>query len=132
MKKQILISIFITFLVMTGYTAMAETFTGSFGGAMCTFYAKQCNVSAGHVAMERDFVLNTADGKTYFVLNVDRALKANHLNDKVRVIGKLNKDIIMAERVEIEKAGKYVAVWTLKDEMREMEMKKVMTGWSGG
>jgi hypothetical protein len=132
MRKQILISIFTAFLLMMGSAAIAETFNGTFNGAMCTFYAKQCNVSEEHIAMENDFVLNTTDGKTFFVINIDRSLKARYLNNIVRIVGKANKDIIMAERVEIIKNGKYVAVWTMKEEIIEMEMKKVMTGSSRG
>ena len=120
MKKQILISVFIAFFAFMTSAAMAETFNGTFSGAFCTFYSNTCLVSEGHIALEKDFVLNTADGKTYFVLNVDRSLKVRHRNDKIRIIGKVKNDLIIAERVQVNKGGKYMTVWNMDAEVKEM------------
>jgi hypothetical protein len=122
MRKQILISVFIAFFAIMTSAAMAETFNGTFTGAVCTFYGKTCPTSEGHIALEKNFVLNTADGKTYFVLNVDRSLKVRHINDKIRIIGKVKKDLIVAERVEVNKGGKYMKVWTMDEEVKEINI----------
>ena len=122
MRKQILISVFIAFFTIMTSAAMAETFNGTFSGAFCTFYSNTCSVSEGHIALEKDFVLNTTDGKTYFVLNVDRSLKVRYINDKIRVIGKIKNDLIIAESVQVNKGGKYMTVWTMDEEVKEMNI----------
>jgi hypothetical protein len=42
------------------------------------------------VVLERDFVLQTTDGKAYFLPNVPRSMKTKAVNKEVRVYGDLN------------------------------------------
>jgi hypothetical protein len=115
--------IFACMVLMTSVAGSAEktTIEGKFAGANCMFFNKTCPIgmSEGHIATEPDFVVAMPDGKFYYVVNIDRAIKARHLNDDVRVTGSLNGNSMKADSLELKTDGKYVHIWSLSDEMKE-------------
>jgi len=96
----------------------ADTIEGSVQGFTCVTQGKVCPVGQEDpmAAAERVFVVLTKDNKYYFVPNVDRAVMARHLNERVKVIGKLNPkyNAIDASQIDAYENGKWNTAWTMK------------------
>jgi hypothetical protein len=127
MKKNLIILTIMVF-TLAASVAMAKTsavtIEGSFNGALCAFYEKQCpaELTDAHIAIERDFLLRDAKGKDYVVVNLPRSTKVRHLNEKIKISGKINdRGSIFADRLDIYKNDGFVTVWNLKDQLAERE-----------
>ena len=68
------------------------TLEGSIQGFTCVTQGKVCPVGKEDplAGIERVFVLLIDDNNYYFVPNVDRAILARHINEKIRITGNLS------------------------------------------
>lgn len=103
---------------------------GTVLGFHCVMMGKTCPVGKEDpvVAAERVFVVVTSGGNYYFVPNLDRAILARHITEKVRVTGTINSKYksIVADVFEVYKNGKWKTVWSKK--MQEEFYKELETG----
>ena len=88
------------------------TFEGTFQGAACVHYKKDCPDDDAHIAVEHDFVLLLLNGKHYFLPNLNRAVKARYLAKKVRIRGGLEGSEIWVDSLDVKKGGSYINVWS--------------------
>ena len=114
MKKILVIALFA--LVLLPVWAVAGMVEGSVQGFTCVTQGKVCPAGKEDpmAAAERVFVILTAGKSYYFVPNVDRAVLARHLNDRVRVSGKVatNYPSIEANKIEKFSKGAWKTSWT--------------------
>ena len=100
---------------------------GSVQGFLCVTLGKLCPVGKEDpvIATERVFVVLTAGKEYYFVPNVDRAILARHINERVRITGIVSTKFpsINANIIEVFKNGAWKTTWTLEweKEMRDRE-----------
>lgn len=126
-KLSILIALLSSVFAFTTFAQKVEkllAFDGVFKGANCMFFNKECpdDMPEGHIATEPDFVLVLPEGKYFYIVNLDRAVKARYFHKNVRVIGKVNKKgSIIADKLQIKKKDKWKTVWSLKREQAERE-----------
>lgn len=130
MKRVSLPVILLLAFLLIPVWAMAGTIEGTVQGYQCVTAGKTCPVGKEDpvVAAERVFVVLTSGGNYYFVPNLDRAILARHIAEKVRVTGPINPKYksITAEVFEVNKNGKWVTVWS--KEMQEKFYKELETG----
>ncbi|WP_260292609.1 hypothetical protein [Sedimenticola hydrogenitrophicus] len=105
----------------------AATIEGKLNGLECASRGEECPVDKldPHIATERDFVVQTDDGQYYFVTNIDRAIKARHALEKVRVEGKLSPkfNAINANEFWVDKGNGYRLIWSI--ELQEQEERRM-------
>ena len=93
-KKQMLLPVILVVLslLVIPLTASADTFKGKLEGITCLLKGYICPVDKADpmIALEKDFVLVTADGKYYQLPNVGLGLKGKYALEMVEVTGKLN------------------------------------------
>jgi len=122
MKKILMFALVISVLAMTPVIASAASVEGSVQGYQCVTQGTTCPVGYEDpmAAVERVFVVLSSEemGKYYFVPNVDRAALARHINERVKVTGKMSMkyNSIAATKIEAFQGGKWVTVWTAKME----------------
>ena len=116
MKKISLIILAILIVGITPFAALAGTVEGSVQGFNCVTQGKVCPVGQEDpmAAAERVFVVLTKDGNYYFVPNVDRAVLARRINDRVRVTGDINMkyNSINASKIETFRNGAWDETWS--------------------
>jgi hypothetical protein len=123
MKRTALSVLVVLMLAIAPLTAFAaETqLEGSVQGFTCVTQGKICPVGKEDpmAGVERVFVLLTSGNDYYFIPNVDRAILARHLNDRIRVTGELNGKYksINATKIEVMKKGMWERVWGTADEL---------------
>ena len=114
----------------------AETIEGRLNGLECASHGMECPTSNldPHIALERDFVVQTADGKYYFVTNLDRAIKSRHALKMVRVEGKLSSkfDAINANELWVKDGGKYNLTWSVAMQDEQQRLMRGTTPAGGG
>ena len=115
MKKVIpFIVVLLTFSVFS-VAAMAASIEGSVQGFTCVTQGKVCPVGQEDpmIAAENVFVVLTASKKFYFVPNIDRAVMARHLNEKVKIEGKMSGsyNAIDADAIFTWVNGNWNKVW---------------------
>jgi hypothetical protein len=95
-----------------------QPFEGIIQGANCVHNKTACpeNPSDAHIAAEHDFVLLMPDGDHYFLLNLDRAIKAKYVTLPVRVVGKIQGHGIWVHTLAVKKDGKYKQVWSFEEQ----------------
>ena len=125
MKKVIpFIVVLLTFCVFS-VAAMAASIEGSVQGFTCVTQGKVCPVGQEDpmIAAENVFVVLTASKKFYFVPNIDRAVMARHLNEKVKIEGKMSGsyNAIDADAIFTWKDGNWNKVWDEKMQRMVME-----------
>jgi len=126
MKKIMMFILVVSVLAVSPVVASAATVEGSVQGFTCVTQGITCPVGKEDpmAAAEKVFVVlsSEAAGKYYFVPNVDRAAMARHINERVKVTGKLSDkyNSITASKIEAWKNGIWVLVWTQKDQDRIM------------
>ncbi|MBW1982955.1 MAG: hypothetical protein JRJ12_17285 [Deltaproteobacteria bacterium] len=109
-------------------TAKYKSFEGIIQGANCVHNKTGCPESPSdpHVAAEHDFVLLMPDGSHYFLLNLNRPIKAQYVTMPVRVTGEIQGEGIWVHTMEVKKDGKYKLVWSFEEEerlrQRELQM----------
>lgn len=123
MKKIILFVLVISMLAITPFAAMAaDSVEGSVQGYQCVTQGITCPVGQEDplAAVEDVFVILSSEkmGKYYFVPNVDRAVLSRHINERVKVTGKMSDkyNSLAATEIEAFKGGKWVTVWTSRME----------------
>ena len=123
MKKIALSAIVVLMLALSPLVAFAaETqLEGSVQGFTCVTQGKTCPVGKEDpmAGVERVFVLLTGDNDYYFIPNVDRAILARHLNERIRVSGELSSKYKSMEATKIEymKNGMWERAWGRYDEL---------------
>jgi len=118
MKKVIpFIVVLLTFCVFS-VAAMAASIEGSVQGFTCVTQGKVCPIGQEDpmIAAENVFVVLTASKKFYFVPNLDRGIMARHLNEKVKIDGKMSGsyNAITAEALYTWVNGNWNKVWDIK------------------
>ena len=100
--------------------AADSSLEGSIQGFTCVTQGTTCPVGKEDpmAAVERVFVLLTGDNDYYFIPNVDRAVLARHINERIKITGELNPKYksIQAERIESMKNGHWEKTWAPFDE----------------
>jgi len=104
-------------------TIQYTPFEGIIQGANCVHNKTGCpeSPSDAHIAAEHDFVLLLPDGDHYFLLNLDRAIKAKYITMPVRVVGKIQGHGIWVHTLEVKKSDKYKQVWSFEEQQRIYE-----------
>ena len=114
-------------VVLFAATVQAETIEGKLNGLECASHGEQCPIDRldPHLAFERDFVVQTADGKYYFITNVDRAVKVRHVLKMVRVKGTVSTkfDAINASELWVKEGGDFKIMWSTA--MQEEERRRM-------
>ena len=129
-KSALMIFISLATMTLTASLARAETIEGRLNGLGCASEGHFCPIDMldMHVSLEGDFILQTMDGKYFFISNLDRAIKARHLLQTVRVEGKLNPDFntIEASELWVKIQGEYTLVWSslMQDEQERLFYRK--------
>ena len=105
---------FTALLAVTGIHA--ETFTGRINGHHCAHGGETCPVDRldPHLALERDFVLRTADGIYYFMTNLPRDVKVRHVLAQARVTGDLDPryNTVTVDELQVKDGEDFRVVWT--------------------
>jgi len=114
----------------------AETIEGKFNGLECASHGEECPTDKldPHLAFESDFVVQTADGKYFFITNIDRAIKARHALEMVRVEGKLSSkfDAMNASQIWVKDGGDYKLTWSIAMEDEQRRLMRGTTPEGGG
>jgi len=101
----------------------AETFTGRLNGYSCASGGHICPLDRldPHIALETDFVLQTADGDYFFLTNVPRETKARYALEQIQVTGDLNSKYktVVVDELNVERNGSYAPVWSQAGQMKE-------------
>jgi len=117
MKKISVLILSLIVLVILPTVALSGQVEGSIQGLMCVLTGKICPVGQEDpmAAAENVFVILTKGNTYYFVPNVDRAVLARHINDRVRITGDIGSkyNAITAEKIEAFEKGAWKTTWTL-------------------
>jgi hypothetical protein len=86
-KKLLFISI-----ALLAASANAATIEGKLNGVHCALEGDTCPIDRldPHIALEQDFVVQQSNGDYYFIINLDRAVKARYVLEDVKVTGDVN------------------------------------------
>ena len=116
MKKFSVFALALFVLILLPVWASAGTVEGSIQGLTCVTTGKLCPVGKEDpmAAIEKVFVVLTAGKNYYFVPNVDRAVLARHLNQRVRVTGKVSTKYpaINAIKIDVFQGGAWKTTWS--------------------
>ena len=117
MKRKATALIIVALMAFLPVLALGATaIEGSIQGFYCVTQGISCPVGKEDpvAAAERLFVLHVKDASYYFVPNVDRAVMARHINERVRITGDVSKDFkaIQAAEIEVNREGKWIKVWS--------------------
>lgn len=118
MKKISILVLALSFLVLAPVLATAGMVEGTVQGFTCVTQGKLCPVGKEDpmAALERVFVVLTKGDDYYFVPNVDRAVLARHLNERVKVTGDVSAKYPSIEATQIEAfaKGAWKVAWSAK------------------
>ena len=97
-------------LLLVPLAANAETIKGKLEGVTCLLAGYICPIDKADpmIALEKDFVVVTADGKYYYLPNVGLGLKGKYALEMVEVTGKLNPKYSAMEVETMTVKGKVV------------------------
>jgi len=128
MKKFSVFALALFVLILLPVWASAGTVEGSIQGLTCVTTGKLCPVGKEDpmAAIEKVFVVLTAGKNYYFVPNVDRAVLARHLNQRVRVTGKVSTKYpaISAMKIDVFEGGAWKTTWSWA---MQAELEKAMS-----
>ena len=103
-------------LSAVGAWAAPATVEGTISGYTCVVLGKACPVDQEDpvIAAEQVFVVVKADGTYFLVPNIDRAVLARHITEKVRVTGVVDEKYksIKADKLDRFAAGNWKTVWS--------------------
>ena len=126
MKKISVLILSLIVLVILPTVALSGQVEGSIQGLNCVLTGKICPVGQEDpmAAAERVFVILTKGNTHYFVPNVDRAVLARHINERVRITGDIGSkyNAISAKKIEAFRKGAWKTTWTMQAQM-ELEDK---------
>ncbi len=93
MKKTILIVLAFFVMILLPVWTFADSVEGTVQGLTCVIKGKLCpdGKEDPMAAIEKVFLVLTKDKNYYFVPNVDRAVLARHINERVRVFGMIEQ-----------------------------------------
>ena len=118
MRKTVTFMAVIFALSLFSVSAFAASVEGSVQGFTCVTQGKVCPVGQEDpvIAAENVFVVLTASKEFYFVPNLDRGIMARHINEKVKVDGKLSDtyNAITADTLYTWVNGNWNKTWDLK------------------
>ena len=118
MKKVFPLIVVLLTIGLFSPAAMAAAVEGSVQGFTCVTQGKVCPVGQEDpmIAAENVFVVLTASKKFYFVPNIDRGIMARHLNEKIKITGKLSStyNAINADGIYTWRNDNWTKVWDLK------------------
>ena len=127
-KKTIKLSLWVLTLSVALFIpgfAFGDEVEGSVQGFMCVTQGKICPVGREDpmAAVENVFVVLTTGKDYYFVPNMDRAVLARHINDRVRVTGTLSNKYpaITAKTLDVYSDGRWRMTWELDYEKQLQE-----------
>lgn len=110
-------------VTLAGGALHAETITGRINGHGCAHADSTCPIDRldPHIALERDFVLQKANGDYFFLTNVPRDTKVRHALKTARVTGKLDEryPAVVVEEFQVEDNGAFKTVWTRRAQFLE-------------
>lgn len=116
MKKISILVLALAVLILAPVWANAGTVEGTIQGFTCVTQGKLCPVGKEDpmAALERVFVVLTKGDDYYFVPNVDRAVLARHLNERVKVTGDISPKYpsIEANTIEVYEKGAWKTAWS--------------------
>lgn len=117
-------------LLLMPLSAFADTLTGKINGLQCAISGFVCPVDQvdAMVTLERDFVLQQADGSYYMLTNVDRSVKARYALKDVSVTGRVNKLYKAVDVDTLQVGGKTVWSKKMQQELEEAMTKQIYTG----
>lgn len=123
MKKKIsLFFVLGCLFVLLPVWATAATVEGTIQGYDCVVTGTVCPIGQEdpYVATQSIFIVLTEGKDYYFIPNVDRSVLARHVNDKVRVNGKMSAkyNSIHAETIEVMEKGSWKTAWSLQAERK--------------
>ena len=120
MKKLIILALAGLILPLASIMAYAETIEGTVQGFRCVTEGKICPIGMEdpYAAIESTFVIQLSGQDYYFAPNVDRNILVRHLNERVRITGKIDPKFksITVESIETMKNGKWMVTWNKKVE----------------
>ena len=115
-----LISVILASVIGLSGAAWADKVEGSIQGFNCVTTGKTCPIGKEDpmIAAERLFVLFTDDGNYFFVPNLDRAILARHIAQRVRITGDIDTKYkaIKAQSLEVMKNDVWIVTWSLEME----------------
>ena len=118
MKNKVMVALIAGLMTLSSLPVWAATATieGTVTGYLCAVLNKACPADREDpvVAAERTFVVVKPDGEFYLVPNVDRAVMARHITEKVRVTGSVDPKYkaIEATSLEVMKQDKWATLWS--------------------
>lgn len=126
MKKVMMFILAVSMVAFMPLVASAaDQIEGSIQGFTCVTQGKVCPVGQEDpmAAAERVFVVLTKDNNYYFVPNVDRAVLARHLNERVKISGKINAkyNAINADKIEAFSGGAWKSAWTMTSQQEMLD-----------
>jgi len=87
-------------------------------GLECASRGEMCPTDKGdpHVLLERDFVVQTADGNYFYVTNIDWRTKLKYVLQHVRVEGQFSERLsaIAADEFWVKEGDEYHLEWSLE------------------
>ncbi|WP_428609689.1 hypothetical protein [Sedimenticola sp.] len=91
---------------------------GRINGLGCASKGKLCPTGKNdpHVLLERDFVVQTADGHYFYITNIDWKTKLKYVLRTVRVVGQFSdrSSAIAADELWVKQADDYKLMWSLE------------------
>lgn len=115
MKKLVFLITLVFLLLPVTVFGAKGTIEGTIEGYNCVMQGKTCPVGKEDplVATESTFIILTPDNKYYFVPNVDRAVLARHVAERVRINGDINQQTnsIKAQTIETSRNGQWKVVY---------------------
>ena len=122
MKKITVLVMAVLMLALTPFVASAGMVEGTIQGYQCVTEGKTCPVGKEDpmAAVERVFVVLTADNNYYFIPNVDRGVLARHINERVKITGNVSMkyNSIQATKIDAYEKGSWVETWNMKDQLQ--------------
>ncbi|MFX0203016.1 MAG: hypothetical protein ACFFCW_43485 [Candidatus Hodarchaeota archaeon] len=123
MKKKIsLFFVLGCIFVLLPVWATAATVEGTIQGYDCVVTGTVCPTGREdpYVSTQSIFIVLTEAKDYYFIPNIDRAVLARHVNQKVRVTGKMSSkyNSIMAETIEVMEKGSWKTAWSIEEQRK--------------
>jgi len=117
MRKMSLLAAIVGILLVPAL-AFGASMTGTIQGFNCVTQGKVCPVGKEDpmAAAEKVFVLHCKkEGKYWFVPNVDRAVLARHINQTVKIDGRMSDkyNAITATAIHAKAGNKWRKVWSV-------------------
>jgi hypothetical protein len=119
MKKLLVPVIFGVIFMLAPVMAIGASLTGSIQGFTCVTQGQTCPIGMEDpvIAAENVFVLlvDAAKSDYYFVPNVDRAIMARHINQRVKIDGTVNakmKTIHASDMYTMDAKKNWKKVWS--------------------